>query len=270
MLFCGGIGHAADDTCRIIQAQSWKGPPWHLAATWYDIAQPTELRSLAMTVEVEGDFTSGPPGKRIFVAPLFGKIGGAAFYLGLQTDVGAQGVKGFLFSRWGRVHDGDARPAPGGWHRALTNEASREGDFVGVRVAYPWTAGRHTFTLSRGESDAEGTWIGLTVRDHQTGRTVDVGSLRFPGGLALGDKFSSFVELYGGDVIEGVCRTTMPATGTVRLGAPMVNGSALDMRKSRCSFVKEVPPLAAITRSRDEVQIAFGRAVGGERCLTAR
>lgn len=259
-----------EETCRGIETRRWKASPWHLVDMWYSAGESMPFRSLEMEVDIGGAFTDAGPGAMTYVAPLFGTVGRTNFYLGMQTDVSRPGkaaVRGFLFSRWGRADEGDARPAPGGWQQALPHERSNEGDFVGVRLAYPWTAGRYTFRLEPQERDGEGIWVAFEIADHQSGQWIDGGSLRFPASDGtLGRDFASFVEIYGGGIIDNICRTAMPATGSVRFGPLMMNDGALDATRSRCAFPGDVPPLAAVTRSPDGVHVVFGHWMAGERC----
>lgn len=267
--FARAAQSSREETCGAIEGRTWKRSPWHYVDIWQDIGDFPKLKSISIDVDVDGDFTADGAGKLMYIAPLYGKIAGSGFYFGMQTDVSRPGkpIRGFLFSRWGRARSDDAEPAPGGWHSALTHEQSREGDFVGVRLAYPWGAGRYTFRLEPIAQDNVGTWINLQIHDHQTDQRIDAGSLRFPGSdLTLDKDFVNFVELYGGGVIDNICRTAMPATGTVRFGPLDVNGRTVDPKMGRCTFPKDVPPLAAVTRSASGIKVVFGRSVTGDRC----
>lgn len=259
-----------DETCKMVGSRSWAPAPWHLVDMWTHVNGPDTFQSLSIDVEVDGDVTQPGGGKLTYIAPIYGKINDNGFYFGMQTDVSRPGgaVRGFLFSRWGRASTQDARVAAEGWSSALTAAQSGEGDFVGVRVAYPWSAGRYTFHLRPDRLDGDATWIGLTIHDHQTNDDIDVGSLRFPGRqVVLDGAVASFVEIYGGDVINNLCRSRMPATGVTVLSRLLVNGQAINLRRdSSCYFSKDVPPLTSITRTVSKIAIQFGRVPVGAPC----
>ncbi|CDL01015.1 conserved protein of unknown function [Magnetospirillum gryphiswaldense MSR-1 v2] len=258
------------ETCEAITGGRWKQPAWHLVDMWYDLGDSQPFKSLTIEVEVDGDVTEPGRDKLIYIAPVYGKINGSGFYFGMQTDVSRPGgaKRGFIFSRWGRASSEDAAPAEGGWSAALTHAQSNEGDFAGVRVAYPWKAGRYLFRMEPTMSDGGGTWVALVVGEYDSGKVIEVGSVRFPGqDLTIDKDAVSFVEIYGHEVIDNICRTRMPSTGVAVFRQLEVNERAIDLRRrSSCVFPRDVPPLAAVSRSPDDVIVEFGRAPWGERC----
>ena len=136
-------------------------------------------------------------------------ISGTLFYFGLQTDVYRPGVgpsgKGVIFSRWETRDLAHARVAPGGF----TQSSGHEGDFIGVRRPYDWSAGAYRARLARYDSDAHGDWYGLWITDIGQGRTTFMGALRFPRvngkPTELHDSWvASFVEIYGGTPINPI------------------------------------------------------------------
>ncbi len=108
------------------------------------------------------------------------EVSGVVFYFGLQTDVHKPDVgdvgKGIVFSRWKTRDLSNARVAPTGF----SESSGHEGDFIGVRRPYDWTAGDYRARLARSESDLTGDWFGLWITEKSTGRTTWAGSLRFP------------------------------------------------------------------------------------------
>jgi hypothetical protein len=81
------------------------------------------------------------PGDKVgmYMAPFNGTIDGTLCYLGFQTNVtnnalGTSTGKGLVFSRWNTLAPEDTRVAAGGFIEVGTHE----GEFVGVRLNYPW------------------------------------------------------------------------------------------------------------------------------------
>lgn len=138
----------------------------------------------------------------------YSRISNIGFYFGLQTDVYRPGVgpsgKGVIFSRWETRDLTHARVALGGF----TQSSGHEGDFIGVRRSYNWSAGDYRARLARYDSDARGDWYGLWITDIGQGRTTFMGALRFPrvdGKLTeLYYWANSVVEIYGGQPINPI------------------------------------------------------------------
>ncbi len=241
------------------QAQDWKPLPWHVVNVRHAFAE-TAFDSLRVTVDIAGDVEEGD---YVYIAPAYARVGGVPFYFGLQTDLlvaGENRGKGFIFSRWGRLQSDDARPAPGGWHAALDDAASGEGDFVGVRLQYPWTAGSYTFLLTRRPARRGGAdWFDLVVFDHQRRQWVDAGGLRFPadGPPTLENGIISFLELYPYPYGRAFPRGYQVPDLAVTFGAPMVNGRE-PARRSSLFTPPKVPPLAATTLEDGEATVRLG------------
>lgn len=156
-----------------------------------------ELRAPARLLEF--DFTiHDDPGTAtgLYFAPFNGRIDGAAFYFGLQTDVNSpqigRGVgKGLIFSTWWSFDAGDTRTPADGFIELGTHE----GRFVGVRRPWGWLQGHYRVGLERSAVDVVNgnkfdwfdLWIvettapqGGLVRPVETGPRHWIGSLRFP------------------------------------------------------------------------------------------
>ena len=129
------------------------------------------------------------------------RIAGTGFYFGLQTDVYRPGVggigKGVIFSRWETRDLSNARLASNGFAQS----SGHEGDFIGVRRPYAWSAGTYRARLTRYDSDSQGDWFGLWITDTTRERTTWIGALRFPrlpaGPAQIPPHFTSIVEVYG-------------------------------------------------------------------------
>lgn len=150
-----------------------------------------------------GDFSDQ---NGLYLMVCFSKISGQRFYVGLQTDVrdfdsglGPNRGKGMIFSRWGERDLSFTRMAPGGW----TESSGHEGDFVGVRLSYPWGTGDYRVRIAPDGTDENGEWYGAWITDLTTEVTTWAGSLKFP----LIDNTTSFtlstyttfttLEIYG-------------------------------------------------------------------------
>ena len=133
-------------------------------------------------------------------------IGDNRFYFGLQTNMNRPNVegpgvkkvgKGVIFSRWGTRDLSHARLAANGFAQS----SGHEGDFIGVRRPYDWSADTYRARLARYDSDSQGDWFGLWITDTTRGRTTWIGSLRFPRveerPATIAPYFVSFVEVYG-------------------------------------------------------------------------
>jgi hypothetical protein len=145
------------------------------------------------------------PGTTIYTVVLGGFLNGSYFYFGTLTDLprntGRRGSHvredspGLVFTRFGTDSVFDLR-AEGDGHWLASDH---EGQHVSVRYAYRALKGRFTFTLEQTDRDEVGVWVTAAVRDHAAGRTVTVGSLRFPGRELRFDRsqLGAFVEYYG-------------------------------------------------------------------------
>jgi hypothetical protein len=229
-------------------AESWRPLPWHLVDHTWRYPPIPEFQQLSAQVDIRGQLG---PGSNVYIAPLYGKIGTVPFYFGMQTDLGGKGP-GFIFSRWGQATRDDGHPAPGGWVDALTDSQSGEGDFAGVRLSYPWTPGLYSFRM-RARPEDGATRVELEVFDHQRGRLIDVGSLRFPTATtAFSPDATGFVEIYGKRTPTGSV-----APFSVTFKPPLVNG-VVQPSDGRSWTPKGVPPLARTAKAADSVVIEVG------------
>ena len=124
-------------------------------------------------------------------------ISDTGFYFGLQTNANGRG-KAVIFSRWGTRDLANARWSEAdGW----TESSGHEGDFIGVRRSYPWSASNYQIRMGPDGLDSDGQWFGLWITDLATGVTTWIGSLKFPllnGTAAMQPYSSATIELYGG------------------------------------------------------------------------
>lgn len=183
-------------------ARDLKRLPWHLMDYRYDLTQPQPFSSLAVTLDVKATPSEGD---YFYLCALWGHIGENSFYLGLQTDVHNGLVRqfdgpGLIFTRWGSGDPADSRPASDGWVVPPNPNTPDEGLSISVRRPLNWTDGRYTFVLQKRPANplTLSTWIDLLVFDHQTGRWIDGGGLRFPTRTpVLSRNPVTFAELYG-------------------------------------------------------------------------
>lgn len=109
-----------------------------------------------------------------------GWCNGAGFYFGIQTDVNRKGIgstgKGLIFSRWKTKDLSNARPNSGGW-----KEKGKENEyFVSIRKNYKWTTHTYQLKIAYIESDDQGDWYGVWIKDLDENNENFLGSLRFP------------------------------------------------------------------------------------------
>ncbi len=176
-------------------AQTIPSPQWMTAAWWHWEEGQASLE-IDFTIHTNVADWSDRNGLYLILAG-GAKIGDTLFYFGLQTDVARPGVgragKGVIFSRWETRDLSNARLAPNGF----AESAGHEGDFIGVRRPYDWSAGRYRARLARYDSDSQGDWFGLWITDKDHGRTTWIGALRFPHAAGISPAFSSVIEVYG-------------------------------------------------------------------------
>ena len=123
------------------------------------------------------------------------------FYFGIQTLVGGDpdGIlsKGVIFSRWETRDISNYRLAQNGWGQS----AGYEGDFIGVRKEFEWGVGTYDIELKRVESDDEGDWYGLFIRNINDQLFTYIGSIRFEHGSNEGIRSGAgtWTEIYYAD-----------------------------------------------------------------------
>lgn len=120
------------------------------------------------------------------------------FYFGLQTlvygDPDGTLSKGVIFSRWETRDTSNYRLAQNGWGQS----AGYEGDFIGVRKEFEWGVGTYDIELKRVESDNEGDWYGLFIRNISDPSFTYIGSIRFEHGSNEGIRSGAgtWTEIY--------------------------------------------------------------------------
>ncbi|HET9059598.1 MAG TPA: hypothetical protein VFN61_06730 [Acidimicrobiales bacterium] len=164
--------------------------PTHVAYVHWGFERPLAAVEWDITILKDPGSSCGQ-----YVSLLNGSIDGAAFYLGLQTDMSypptGQGAgKGLIFSTWWTFDEADIDVAPGGFQEMGTHE----GRFVGARQRYPWTVGDYRVSLARrpalspGPADPDHDWFDLSITPLQasgaprpvpSGRACWAGGLRF-------------------------------------------------------------------------------------------
>lgn len=240
-------------------AEKWRPLPWHLVDLYYDLDETPEFDTVEVTASLDGDLAAR---SYVYLAPLYGKIGGTPFYFGMQTDMRGKGDyrgKGFIFSRWGKARTSDARVAADGWSQALSARLSGEGEFVGVRRPWPWRQGAYAFRLSR-----TGDWLDLSVLEESSGTWIDVGGLRFPGpSFTFDDGPVGFVELYPYPLGKGFPDDYVLPSATIRLTPPKLNGHVVP-RKATAIGGRGVPTLVEVAGSDAESIIVLRSGMAWE------
>jgi hypothetical protein len=151
-----------------------------------------------------------------YFAPFNGYICDQLTYGGIQTELqrpdGSSAGKGGLFSTWWTFDAADAEIAgPDGFAQLGTHE----GNFLGVRRPFSWTAEHLRFTISRTRNDPDrgGHWFNCSVTQLERGGSQDgrptvigepirIGALRFEDDKGfpptIGASPLSFLEVYSG------------------------------------------------------------------------
>ena len=123
-------------------------------------------------------------------------ISEVGFYFGLQTDANRRG-KALIFSRWETRDLANARYSEAdGW----TESAGHEGNFIGVRRSYDWSAGNYRVLIAPDGLESDGEWFGLWITDLDADETTWIGSLKFPmvdGAARINPYSIATIELYG-------------------------------------------------------------------------
>jgi hypothetical protein len=186
--------------------------PAHVAYVHWNFERPLSQVEWDVTILKDPGTATGE-----YMSLLNGSIDGAAFYLGLQTDMSfpatGEGVgKGLIFSTWWTFDEADTDVAPGGFREMGTHE----GRFVGVRQRYEWGVGEYRVTLARrpppatGSADPDHDWFDLSIASPQAPsapRMVPSGEPHWAGGLRFRRKYTGqpatiepgglmFAELY--------------------------------------------------------------------------
>ena len=168
-----------------------------------------------------------------------GRINAIGYYFGLQTDVYRPGVggagKGILYSRWETRDLANARAAEDGW----TQQSGHEGNFIGVRRNYDWTAGDYTARLAPDGLEDDGEWYSLWITHNNTEETTWAGSLKFPlvNGMSQQHPHSyTTLEIYGGKYIRPIDIPEMH----VSMEAPLADNKKPEFWEPNYSCVNDV------------------------------
>lgn len=154
--------------------------PWHYVDYWWHFEKPVVFQSYSVDIEISGEVD---PNQKLYIAPIgIGHLNGKGFYGGIQTqtdgftpETGKQRQyigKGAIFSRWDERDFAAIRRSQGG----LWESGGYEGPFISVRNHYPWTQGRHTYSVRRLETETVGDKVVATLgepvdREKQQGAT---------------------------------------------------------------------------------------------------
>lgn len=242
---------SAEDLCKqptaeeMAQAAGVKLPPlpWHVANIWWDFEKPVEhFTSLEVDVTIDRDV---PSDYNLYISPCgIAKINGLQFYGGIQTNINGWANKesrkrvhrgkGGIFSRWS-----SDKTTPIGLdhvHTAaedcLVESAGYEGEFASVRRPFAWSKGTYTWCITKSVAEAENTWFTCSIRD-ESGKTHDVGSLRFEGSdFTFWEKHSAFVEVYSTVKIP---KSGIPKVN-VTFGWPRLNGKKVTLKKAHAYY----------------------------------
>ena len=175
-------------------------PPVHAASVrWYWDRELDPIREMTVDFTVHNNVHDWSSRNGFYLMLLHGRISDISFYFGFQTAIshpGAPRVKGVIFSRWDTRDLDNARVAPDGWSQS----AGYEGDFIGVRRAYEWGAGRYHARIAPDGLEADGEWYSVWITNRETNETTWIGSLKFPladGAGAMSAISYSTLELYG-------------------------------------------------------------------------
>ena len=180
--------------------------PEHMAYTWWDWNRNRiKFREMTTDVTIHNDVDSFPEFMGIYLILGFGDISGKAYYYGIQVDggVGYPIEKRVIYSRWDTRDLAYARAAEDGW----TESSGHEGDFIGVRRLYDWTAGEYRLRLGPDGKDEDGEWFGLWVTDLTTRETTWIGSLKFPyvaETALISPPSYATIEVYGFDDVRPI------------------------------------------------------------------
>lgn len=119
------------------------------------------------------------------------------FYFGIQTNVQGRG-RGLIFSRFGTRDLANAETA--GTADSWSVSSGSEGDFIGVRRTYYWTAHHYVLRLRAMRDDSDGRWFGFWLIDKDLNAETYGGALKFPKDsngmhpLIMVEGFGSFIE----------------------------------------------------------------------------
>ena len=129
----------------------------------------------------------------------------------------------------------NARAAEDGW----TQQSGHEGNFIGVRRNYDWTAGDYTARLAPDGLEDDGEWYSLWITHNNTEETTWAGSLKFPlvNGMSQQHPHSyTTLEIYGGKYIRPIDIPEMH----VSMEAPLADNKKPEFWEPNYSCVNDV------------------------------
>ena len=156
--------------------------PEHMSYTSWEWGQGKDrFRELEVELTIHNDIGNFSNEHGIYMMLGSGDISSIGFYFGIQTDVydpniGRGRGKGLIFSGWDTRDLANVRLADGGW----SESSGHEGDFVGVRRQYDWSAGDYRISLAPDGTESDGEWFSLRITDIATEMTTWIGALKFP------------------------------------------------------------------------------------------
>ncbi len=179
-------------------------PPEHMAYIWWDWKPDQDhFREMVTEFTIHNDVGDFSDRHGLYLILGQSSISDVGFYFGVQTDANRRG-KGLIFSRWQTRDLANARYADtDGW----TESAGHEGDFIGVRRSYDWSAGDYRIRIAPDGLDSDGEWFGLWITDLNTDNTTWIGSLKFPllnGTAQIKPKAYATIEIYGNEPIRPI------------------------------------------------------------------
>ena len=173
--------------------------------SWYWEGGHDRLREVIVDFTIQNDPGDWSDRNSYYLILMQNAISGERFYFGLQSDVEHRdnplGLtnrgKGAIFSRWGTRDLAYARAAPtDGW----TQSSGHEGDFIGVRREYDWSAGDYRARIAPDGLEDDGEWFSVWITDLGTNVTMWIGSLKFPlvgGSATMNGRVRVTLELVG-------------------------------------------------------------------------
>ena len=181
-----------------------------MASIWWDWKRDSDgnlpaFRELEIGFTIHNNIDDFSDQNGIYLMLGQSNISDVGFYFGLQTDVHAPDPpyrrgKGLIFSRWGARDLTNARYSK---EDGFTQSSGHEGDFIGVRRSYEWSAGSYHARITPDEVDSDGEWFSLWITDLSSNMTTWIGSLKFSflnGTATIGPSSYTTVEVYGDSI----------------------------------------------------------------------
>jgi hypothetical protein len=109
-------------------------------------------------------------------------------------------------------------------------------EFASVRRPFAWKKGTYTWSIAKAETiqrkGKPATWFNCRVKEHDTAKAVDVGSLFEGNDFTLRGGHSAFVEVYS---TEKIPNSNIPKVH-VAFGWPRVNGDKVKLKKTSAYY----------------------------------